>query len=193
MKLEKKHWMMLIAGVVVLFLVYYFLFKKRKTESGYSLPFPGSESGYNPNFLMLGDSGYAASDINGGVMESGYAARDINGGVMESGFVVKKEVRVPQQQTAKCPEGSSWGKVGSYDIWDDGPPLTHTSVPIMGCVGVGSGAKLPQSSAYFAQASKSKRGTLAAKMHCYKTVGGVTTEIDCSTLPKQVKDVLTKA
>jgi hypothetical protein len=178
MKLEKKHWMMLIAGVVVLFLVYYFLFKKRKTESGYSLPFPGSESGYNPNFLMLGDSGYAASDINGGVMESG--------------FVVKKEVRVPQQQTAKCPEGSSWGKVGSYDIWNDGPPVTHTSVPIMGCVGVGSGAKLPQSSAYFAQASKSKRG-LAAKMHCYKTVGGVTTEIDCSTLPKQVKDVLTKA
>lgn len=180
MKLEKKHWMMLIAGVVVLFLVYYFLFKKKKSpESGYNLPFPGSESGYNPNFLMLGDSGYAASDINGGVMESG--------------FVVKKEVRVPQQQTAKCPEGSSWGKVGSYDVWNDGPPQTHTSFPIMGCVGVGSGGKLPASSAYFAQASKSKRGSLAAKMHCYKTVGGVTTEIDCSTLPKQVKDVLTKA
>lgn len=55
MKFEKKHWMMLVAGLVVLFLVYWFFFRKKKVaESSYNPAVPiwgigmaePSESGY---------------------------------------------------------------------------------------------------------------------------------------------------
>lgn len=55
MKFEKKHWMMLVAGLVILFLVYWFFFRKKKVaESSYNPAVPiwgigmgePSESGY---------------------------------------------------------------------------------------------------------------------------------------------------
>lgn len=44
MKFEKKHWMMLIAGLVILFLIYWFFFRKKKT----------AESSYNPAVPIWG-------------------------------------------------------------------------------------------------------------------------------------------
>lgn len=44
MKFEKKHWMMLVAGLVVLFLVYWFFFRKKKV----------AESSYNPAVPIWG-------------------------------------------------------------------------------------------------------------------------------------------
>lgn len=44
-KFEKKHWMMLIAGLVVLFLVYWFFFRKKKVVA---------ESSYNPAVPIWG-------------------------------------------------------------------------------------------------------------------------------------------
>lgn len=70
MKLEKKHWAMLVAGVVILFLVYWFFFRKKKTESSYNAALPligGNESGYDSNLLIYG-SGMGAPS------ESGYTA-----------------------------------------------------------------------------------------------------------------------
>jgi len=71
MKLENKHWAMLIAGVVVLFLVYWFFFRKKVAESAYNpyVPIWGigmgapSESGYSANQLdpMGIESGFRAS------------------------------------------------------------------------------------------------------------------------------------
>jgi lipoprotein signal peptidase len=58
MKIEKKHWIMLIVGLAVLFAVYYFFFKKKP------------ESSYNYALPIIGDSAYAASDINSGVIMS---------------------------------------------------------------------------------------------------------------------------
>ena len=46
MKFEKKHWMMLVAGLVVLFLVYWFFFRKKKV----------AESSYNPAVPIWGIS-----------------------------------------------------------------------------------------------------------------------------------------
>jgi LPXTG-motif cell wall-anchored protein len=68
MKLDKKHWMMLVAGVVVLFLVYWFLFRKKKNTT----------SSYNPAIPLIGgnESGYSASDIGG--LESGYNTNPYN-------------------------------------------------------------------------------------------------------------------
>lgn len=62
MKLEKKHWAMLIAGVVILFLVYWFFFRKKKSESGYDsdILIYGNDSSYDPAYPMLGESGYVA-------------------------------------------------------------------------------------------------------------------------------------
>lgn len=63
MKLEKKHWVMLIAGVVILFLVYWFFFRKKKSESGYdsNILVIGNDSSYDPAFPEIGgESGYVA-------------------------------------------------------------------------------------------------------------------------------------
>jgi LPXTG-motif cell wall-anchored protein len=65
MKLDKKHWMMLVAGVVILFLVYWFLFRKKKnTTSSYNPAIPligGNESGYNGAWL---ESAYSTNPYN---------------------------------------------------------------------------------------------------------------------------------
>lgn len=68
MKLEKKHWAMLITGVVVLFLVYWFFFRKKVTESAYNpyVPIWGIGMG-SPS-----ESGYSADQLDPMGVESGY-------------------------------------------------------------------------------------------------------------------------
>jgi LPXTG-motif cell wall-anchored protein len=76
MKLEKKHWAMLIAGVVVLFLVYWFFFRKKKTESsfnGSALPLIGrGEFGNENNYAGIygsfgNESGYQKDQLTNGL------------------------------------------------------------------------------------------------------------------------------
>jgi hypothetical protein len=71
MKLEKKHWAMLITGVVVLFLVYWFFFRKKVTESAYNpyVPIWGIGMG-SPS-----ESGYSADQLDAMGVESGFSFR----------------------------------------------------------------------------------------------------------------------
>jgi len=63
MKLEKKHWV-IIGVIVAIIVIWYLFFKKKKSESGYSVG-----RGYDPgqNLLLyhgrplVGESGYAMS------------------------------------------------------------------------------------------------------------------------------------
>jgi hypothetical protein len=95
MKLEKKHWIMLIAGAVVLYLVYRFFFKKQ-TESSYDpyLPIFGGGMLENNNYTaaMLDpygiESGYQANWLTGGRpnFESGYSAAQLDPYGIESSY-----------------------------------------------------------------------------------------------------------
>lgn len=75
MKFEKKHWMMLIVGVVVLYLVWYFLIKKKKTESSY---------GEANSFPMIGKGEFSPlpmynQNTAAAINESGYDFRNFGG------------------------------------------------------------------------------------------------------------------
>lgn len=80
MKLEKKHWIMLIAGVVVLYLVYWFFFRNSKK----------SESSYDPYLPIFGggmlENNYSASMLDPKGIESGYSAMQLDPRGIESGY-----------------------------------------------------------------------------------------------------------
>jgi hypothetical protein len=96
MKFEKKHWAMLIGGVVVLFLVYWFFFRKKlmeAPESGYAANmvtngFPNMETNYSGNdtngLLMIGKGEFSPlpmynQDTAAAINESGYNFRNFGG------------------------------------------------------------------------------------------------------------------
>jgi hypothetical protein len=79
MKLEKKHWIMLIAGAVVLYLVYRFFFKKQ-AESSYDPYLPIFGGG------MLENNNYTASQLDPMGIESGYSAAMLDPMGIESNY-----------------------------------------------------------------------------------------------------------
>ena len=98
MKLEKKHWAMLIAGVVILFLVYWFFFRKKKSESGYdsNILIYGNDSSYDPAFPVIGESGFRVSPRSSAVSGSGIASKTVPTGPIRQGV-----------KTCPCPKGWS--------------------------------------------------------------------------------------
>lgn len=93
MKFEKKHWIMLVVGVVVLYLVWKFLIKKKVSESGYAANmvtncFPNMETNYSGNdtngLLMIGKGEFSPlpmynQDTAAAINESGYNFRNFGG------------------------------------------------------------------------------------------------------------------
>jgi hypothetical protein len=160
MKFEKKHWIMLIVGVVVLYLVWYFLSKKKKTESSYdSLPLIGSENSFNPD-IMIPD----ADEWGGG--ESGYG-RVANVKVGVGGGTVN---------VLTCPKGytlNTYTYAGnSYSLCERG----HKSIAPVDA----------KSEANFAGArSASMRAPMGTALNKPCTKNGVI--IDCDKLPKAIK------
>jgi hypothetical protein len=64
MTYSKKQWMMLILGAGVLFLVYWFFFRKKKMSI---------ESSYDNNLMIFGnENGYTNYQLDGGSLESSY-------------------------------------------------------------------------------------------------------------------------
>ena len=67
MTITKKQWMMLLLGAGVLFLVYWFFFRNKKTatESSYddNLMIFGNENGYGPDYGAYGSYGYESGLI----------------------------------------------------------------------------------------------------------------------------------
>lgn len=115
MKLEKKHWAMLVAGVVVLFLVYWFFFRKKK-----------SESGYDSNILILGDSSYDPAFPEIGGSESGYKTKPtgtIRPGGKESCPCSDSPNAIWSPQC--CPKGSSARVTGDNLGWCCSGPFTN--------------------------------------------------------------------
>jgi hypothetical protein len=163
MKFEKKHWIMLIVGVVVLYLVWYFLIKKKKTESSYdSLPLIGSENSFNPDIMIPGtDEWYG---------ESGFG-RVANVKVGVGGGTVS---------VLTCPKGYTLNTYTyngvSYSLCERGSKSVN---PI----------DVKTSEANFAGARSASIGmpfVFALNKPCTKN--GVI--IDCATLPRPIKNII---
>ncbi len=81
MKISKQQWFMLATGVALLALVYWFFFRKKKTESS-----------YDENVMIFGnENGYTNYELDGGSLESGYK-KDCPKGQVED-ICEKKEIR----------------------------------------------------------------------------------------------------
>ena len=120
MKFEKKHWGMLAAGVIALILVYWFFFRKKKTESAYNKDVPlfglgmdPRESGYAGIYGSFGnESGYdkiAPSRIAPSRTQSSYAGVYGSFG-NESGFKATSKTKVVDVGTSNNPSdpGAKW-------------------------------------------------------------------------------------
>ena len=78
MKFEKKHWAMLIGGVVVLFLVYWFFFRKKMLDNA------ESNFGEANSFPMIGKGEFSPlpmynQNTAAAINESGYDFRNFGG------------------------------------------------------------------------------------------------------------------
>jgi len=128
MTFEKKHWAMLIGGVVVLFLVYWFFFRKKASESSYGLPLIG-DSGYD-GIGEINSNNYVGAKANslGTNLVSGFGSGYTGKDVSESNWRINKSGRVSVPNKGST-DARFWVTTGASGIrycnWIGGDGMVH--------------------------------------------------------------------